>query len=72
MFNYKRTNNSIEVIAEIIRNMADEDFDKLNDLDGEILLSWNRERKNALAKAQRICKKYGITYGDYVAWTVTD
>ena len=29
-------------------------------------------RKNALAKAQRICKKYGITYGDYVAWTVTD
>ena len=72
MFNYKRTNNSIEVIAEIIRNMADEDFDKLNDLDGEILLSWNRERKNALAKAQRICKKYGITYGDYVAWAVTD
>ena len=70
MFNYKKTNNSIETIAEIIRNMADEDFDKLNDLDGEILLSWNRERKNALAKAQRICKKYGITYGDYVAWTI--
>ena len=72
MFNYKRTNNSIETIAEIIRNMVDEDFNRLVDLDGDILLSWNRERKNALAKAQRICKKYGITYGDYVAWTVTD
>ena len=72
MFNYKRTNNSIETIAEIIRNMADKDFNRLVDLDGEILLSWNHERKNALAKAQRICKKYGITYGDYVAWTVTD
>ena len=70
MFNYKRTNNSIEAIAEIIRNMVDEDFNRLADLDGEILLSWSRERKNALAKAQRICKKYGITYGDYVAWTV--
>lgn len=69
MFNYKRTNNSIETIAEIICNMADEDFDKLNDLDGEILYSLKAER-NALAKAQRICKKYGITYGDYVAWTV--
>ena len=72
MFNYKRTNNSIETISTIIRNMADEDFNRLADLDGEILLSWNRERKNALAKAQHICKKYGITYGDYVAWTVTD
>ena len=72
MFNYKRTNNSIETIAEIIRNMADEDFNRLVDLDGEILLSWKNERKNALAKAQRICKKYGITYGDYVVWTVTD
>ena len=72
MFNYKRTNNSIETIAEIIRNMADEDFNRLAGLDGEILLSWNRERKNALAKAQRICKKYGITYGDYIVWTVTD
>lgn len=71
MFNYKRTNNSIEAIAEIIRNMADEDFDKLNDLDGEILYSLKAER-NALAKAQRICKKYGITYGDYVAWTLED
>ena len=71
MFNYKRTNNSIEAIAEIICNMADEDFDKLNDLDGEILFSL-KSNKNALAKAQRICKKYGITYGDYVAWTVTD
>ena len=70
MFNYKRTNNSIEAIAEIIRNMTDEDFNRLVDLDGDILLSWNRERKNALAKAQRICKRYGITYGDYVAWTV--
>ena len=70
MFNYKRTNNSIETIAEIIRNMADEDFNRLADLDGEILLSWKSERKNALAKAQRICKKYGITYGDYVTWTV--
>ena len=69
MFNYKRTNNSIETIAEIIRNMADEDFDKLNDLDGEILYSLKAER-NALAKAQRICKRYGITYGDYVAWAV--
>ena len=69
MFNYKRTNNSIETIAEIIYNMSDEDFDKLNDLDGEILLSL-KSNKNALAKAQRICKKYGITYGDYVAWTV--
>ena len=72
MFNYKRTNNSIEAIAEIIRNMADEDFNRLVDLDGEVLLSWKNERKNALAKAQRICKKYGITYGDYVVWTVTD
>ena len=71
MFNYKRTNNSIETISTIIRNMADEDFDKLNDLDGEILYSL-KSNKNALAKAQRICKKYGITYGDYVAWTVTD
>ena len=71
MFNYKRTNNSIEAIAEIIRNMADEDFDKLNDLDGEILYSLKAER-NALAKAQRICKKYGITYGDFVAWTLED
>lgn len=71
MFNYKRTNNSIETIAEIICNMADEDFDKLNDLDGEILYSLKAER-NALAKAQRICKKYGIAYGDYVAWTVED
>ena len=70
MFNYKRTNNSIETISTIIRNMADKDFNRLNDLDGEILLSWKSERKNALAKAQRICKKYGITYGDYVAWTV--
>ena len=69
MFNYKRTNNSIEAISTIIRNMADEDFDKLNDLDGEILCSV-KSNKNALAKAQRICKKYGITYGDYVAWTV--
>ena len=72
MFNYKRTNNSIETISTIIRNMADEDFNKLNDLDGEILLSWKAERKNALAKVQRICKKYGITYGDYVAWIVED
>ena len=69
MFNYKRTNNTLETIAEIIRNMADEDFNKLNDLDGEILFSL-KSNKNALAKAQRICKKYGITYGDYVAWTV--
>ena len=69
MFNYKRTNNSIETISTIIRNMADEDFNKLNDLDGEILYSL-KSNKNALAKAQRICKKYGITYGDYVAWTV--
>ena len=69
MFNYKRTNNSLETISTIIRNMADEDFDKLNDLDGEILYSV-KSNKNALAKAQRICKKYGITYGDYVAWTV--
>ena len=69
MFNYKRTNNTIEAIAEIIYNMSDEDFNKLNDLDGEILLSL-KSNKNALAKAQRICKKYGITYGDYVAWTV--
>ena len=70
MFNYKKTNNSIETIATIIRNMADEDFNRLTDLDGEILLSWKNERKNALARAQRICKKYGITYGDYVAWTI--
>ena len=70
IFNYKRTNNSLETVATIIRNMADEDFNRLADLDGEILLSWKSERKNALAKAQRICKKYGITYGDYVAWTV--
>ena len=69
MFNYKRTNNSIETISTIIYNMADEDFNKLNDLDGEILFSL-KSNKNALAKAQRICKKYGITYGDYVAWTV--
>ena len=69
MFNYKRTNNSIETISTIIRNMADEDFNKLNDLDGEILFSL-KSNKNALAKAQHICKKYGITYGDYVAWTV--
>ena len=69
MFNYKRTNNSIETISTIIRNMADEDFNKLNDLDGEILHSLKAER-NALTKAQRICKKYGITYGDYVVWTV--
>ena len=69
MFNYKRTNNSIEAISTIVRNMADADFDKLNDLDGEILYSV-KSNKNALAKAQRICKKYGITYGDYVAWTV--
>ena len=69
MFNYKRTNNSIETISTIVRNMADEDFNKLNDLDGEILFSL-KSNKNALAKAQRICKKYGITYGDYVAWTV--
>ena len=69
MFNYKRTNNSIEAISTIVRNMADEDFNKLNDLDGEILFSL-KSNKNALAKAQRICKKYGITYGDYVAWTV--
>ena len=69
MFNYKRTNNSIETISTIVRNMADEDFDKLNDLDGEILYSV-KSNKNALAKAQRICKKYGITYGDFVAWTV--
>ena len=69
MFNYKRTNNSLETISTIIRNMADEDFDKLNDLDGEILYSLKAER-NALTKAQRICKKYGITYGDYVAWTI--
>ena len=68
MFNYKRTNNSIETISTIIRNMTDEDFDKLNDLDGEILFSL-KSNKNALAKAQRICKKYGITYGDFVAWT---
>ena len=71
MFNYKRTNNSIETISTIIRNMADEDFDKLNDLDGEILYSL-KSNKNALAKAQRICKKYGITYGDYVAWAEED
>ena len=69
MFNYKRTNNSIEAIAEIIRNMVDEDFDKLNDLNSEILFAL-KSNKNALAKAQRICKKYGITYGDFVAWTV--
>ena len=71
MFNYKRTNNSIETISTIIRNMADEDFNKLNDLDGEILYSL-KSNKNALAKAQRICKKYGITYGDYVAWAEED
>ena len=70
MFNYKRTNNSIETIAEIIYNMADKDFYRLAELDGKILLSWKSERKNALAKAQRICKRYGITYGDYVAWAV--
>ena len=70
MFNYKRTNNSIETISTIVRNMADEDFNRLGYLDGKILLSWKSERKNALAKAQRICKKYGITYGDYVAWAV--
>ena len=70
MFNYKRTNNSLETISTIIYNMADEDFDRLAVLDGEILLSWKSERKNALAKAQRICKRYGITYGDYVAWTI--
>ena len=69
MFNYKRTNNSIETISTIIRNMTDKDFDKLNDLDGEILYSVKSNR-NALTKAQRICKKYGITYGDFVAWTV--
>ena len=68
MFNYKRTNNSLETISTIIRNMADEDFDKLNDLDGEIFYSL--KARNALARAQRICKKYGITYGDYVAWTI--
>ena len=70
MFNYKRTNNSIETISAIIYNMADKDFYRLADLDSKILLSWKSERKNALAKAQRICKKYGITYGDYVAWAV--
>ena len=69
MFNYKRTNNSLEIISTIIRNMADEDFNRLANLDGEILLSLKAER-NALTKAQRICKKYGITYGDYVAWTI--
>ena len=72
MFNYKRTNNSLETISTIIRNMADEDFNRLANLDDEILLSWKNERKNALTKAQRICKKYGITYGDYVAWTIED
>ena len=71
MFNYKRTNNSIETISTIIYNMADEDFNRLGELDGEILYSL-KSNKNALAKAQRICKKYGITYGDYVAWAVTD
>ena len=70
MFNYKRTNNSIEAISTIIYNMADKDFYRLAELDGKILLSWKSERKNALAKAQRICKRYGITYGDYVAWAV--
>lgn len=60
MFNYKRTNNSIETISTIIYNMTDEDFNRLAELDGEILLSWNRERKNALAKAQRICKNTAL------------
>ena len=69
MFNYKKTNNSIETISTIIRNMTDEDFNKLNDLDGEILHSLKTKR-NALSKAQRICKKYGITYGDFVVWTI--
>ena len=71
MLNYKRTNNSIETISTIIYNMADEDFYRLADLDGEILYSL-KSNKNALAKAQRICKKYGITYGDYVAWAEED
>ena len=71
MFNYKRTNNSIEAISTIICNMTDKDFNKLNDLSCEILYSLKSER-NALAKAQRICKKYGITYGDYVAWAEED
>ena len=67
MFNYKRTNNSIETISTIIRNMGDEDFKRLADLDIEILYALEAE-KNALAKAQRICKKYNMTYGDFVAW----
>ena len=71
MFNYKRTNNSLETISTISYNMADEDFNRLAVLDGEILYSLKAER-NALAKAQRICKKYGITYGDYVAWAEED
>ena len=68
MFNYKRTNNSIETISAIICNMTDKDFNKLNDLSCEILYSL-KSNKNILAKAQYICKKYGITYGDFVAWT---
>ena len=68
MFNYKRTNNSIETISTIICNMTDEDFNRLAALNGEILYSLKAER-NALAKAQYICKKYGITYGDFAAWT---
>lgn len=72
MYNYKRTNNTMETITTIITNMSDEDFDKLNNLDMEILGSWKNERKNLTAKAQRICKKYGITYGDFVDWTTTN
>ena len=58
MFNYKRTNNSLETVEKIILNMVNKDFNRLFDLDGEIHLSLKKERKNALAKAQRICKKY--------------
>lgn len=66
MYNYKTTNITMEKLTTIISNMADEDFEKLNDLDIEIVNSWGKERKNALAKAESICKKYGITYGNFV------
>ena len=72
MYNYKRSNNTMDVIMAIIRNMDDEDFNKLNDLDTILLFSGECNRKSTLAKAQRICKKYGITYGDFVAWAEED
>ena len=66
------TNEELEAIYDKMSRVTDEDLDLLDDLDWTICDRSDREAIKEAAKARKeadkLLKKYGLTYIDYSVW----